>query len=230
MLQSVLERSGRFVVTGSTGDGNQALQLVRDTKPDLLLLDLLLPGLDGLSILRRMEGDDRPQVVAVSHFVSQDMVAEAGNLGAAMFVSKPYNETAMLENLLQLAEKRSEQLHAPGLEEMVTSIIHEVGVPAHIKGYQYVREAIMITVENMEVINSVTKILYPEVAKRFHTTPSRVERAIRHAIEVAWDRGDVDVLNSYFGYTIHNTRGKPTNSEFIAMIADKLCLQMASAS
>ena len=149
MLQSVLERSGRFVVTGSTGDGNQALQLVRDTKPDLLLLDLLLPGLDGLSILRRMEGDDRPQVVAVSHFVSQDMVAEAGNLGAAMFVSKPYNETAMLENLLQLAEKRSEQLHAPGLEEMVTSIIHEMGVPAHIKGYQYVREAIMITVENM---------------------------------------------------------------------------------
>ena len=228
MLQSVLERSGRFVVTGSTGDGNQALQLVRDTKPDLLLLDLLLPGLDGLSILRRMEGDDRPQVVAVSHFVSQDMVAEAGNLGAAMFVSKPYNETAMLENLLQLAEKRSEQLHAPGLEEMVTSIIHEVGVPAHIKGYQYVREAIMITVENMEVINSVTKILYPEVAKRFHTTPSRVERAIRHAIEVAWSRGKMDTIDALFGYTIHTGKGKPTNSEFIALIADKIRLEYKS--
>ena len=226
MLQSVLERSGRFVVTGSTGDGNQALQLIRDTKPDLLLLDLLLPGLDGLSILRRMEGDDRPQVVAVSHFVSQDMVAEAGNLGAAMFVSKPYNETAMLENLLQLAEKRSEQLHAPGLEEMVTSIIHEVGVPAHIKGYQYVREAIMITVENMEVINSVTKILYPEVAKRFHTTPSRVERAIRHAIEVAWDRGDLETLQRFFGYTVSNAKGKPTNSEFIAMISDRIRLKL----
>ena len=154
------------------------------------------------------------------------MVAEAGNLGAAMFVSKPYNETAMLENLLQLAEKRSEQLHAPGLEEMVTSIIHEVGVPAHIKGYQYVREAIMITVENMEVINSVTKILYPEVAKRFHTTPSRVERAIRHAIEVAWDRGDLETLQRFFGYTVSNAKGKPTNSEFIAMISDRIRLKL----
>ena len=113
----------------------------------------------------------------------------------------------------------------PGLEELVTSIIHEVGVPAHIKGYQYVREAIMITVENMEVINSVTKILYPSVAKQFKTTSSRVERAIRHAIEVAWDRGDVDTLNSYFGYTIQQGRGKPTNSEFIAMIADNLRLE-----
>ncbi len=226
MLQSVLERSGRFIVTGSTGDGNQALQLVRDTKPDLLLLDLLLPGLDGLSILRRLEGEGRPQILAVSHFVSQDMVAEAGSLGAAMFVSKPYNENAMMENLLQLAEKRSEQLHAPGLEELVTSIIHEVGVPAHIKGYQYVREAIMITVENMEVINSVTKVLYPEVAKRFHTTPSRVERAIRHAIEVAWDRGDLETLQRFFGYTVSNTKGKPTNSEFIAMISDRIRLKL----
>lgn len=226
MLQSVLERSGRFIVTGSTGDGNQALQLVRDTKPDLLLLDLLLPGLDGLSILRRLEGEGRPQILAVSHFVSQDMAAEAGSLGAAMFVSKPYNENAMMENLLQLAEKRSEQLHAPGLEELVTSIIHEVGVPAHIKGYQYVREAIMITVENMEVINSVTKVLYPEVAKRFHTTPSRVERAIRHAIEVAWDRGDLETLQRFFGYTVSNTKGKPTNSEFIAMISDRIRLKL----
>ena len=132
----------------------------------------------------------------------------------------------MLENLLQLAEKRSEQLHAPGLEEMVTSIIHEVGVPAHIKGYQYVREAIMITVENMEVINSVTKILYPEVAKRFHTTPSRVERAIRHAIEVAWDRGDLETLQRFFGYTVSNAKGKPTNSEFIAMISDRIRLKL----
>ena len=164
--------------------------------------------------------------MAVSHFVSQDMVAEAGSLGAAMFVSKPYNETAIMENLIQLAEKRSEQLHTPGLEEMVTSIIHEVGVPAHIKGYQYVREAIMITVENMEVINSVTKVLYPEVAKRFHTTPSRVERAIRHAIEVAWDRGDLETLQRFFGYTVSNTKGKPTNSEFIAMISDRIRLKM----
>ena len=118
----------------------------------------------------------------------------------------------------------------PGLRVQVTEILHQIGVPAHIKGYHYLRDSILMAIEDPEIINAVTKQLYPSVAKRYNTTSSRVERAIRHAIEVAWDRGDVDVLNSYFGYTIHNTRGKPTNSEFIAMIADKLCLQMASAS
>lgn len=228
MLQTALEQSGRFTVTGSTGDGSQVLQLVQETQPDLLLLDLLLPGLDGLSVLRRLTslGDGRPEVLAISHFVSQEMVAEAGKLGASMFISKPYNENAMVENLLRIAEKRNSQLHTPGLEELVTSIIHEVGVPAHIKGYQYVREAIMITVENMDVINSVTKVLYPEVAKRYHTTPSRVERAIRHAIEVAWDRGDLETLQRFFGYTVSNAKGKPTNSEFIAMISDRIRLKL----
>ena len=142
-----------------------------------------------------------------------------------MFISKPFNEDAMIEHLLRIAQKRSEQFHAPGLEEMVTSIIHEVGVPAHIKGYQYLRTAILLTIRDSDVINSVTKILYPTVAKKYQTTTSRVERAIRHAIEVAWDRGDVETLNSYFGYTIQNDRGKPTNSEFIAMIADNLRLK-----
>ena len=153
-------------------------------------------------------------------------IAAAGDLGVSLYVSKPYNESAMVENLIQIAEKRNNQLHAPGLEELVTSIIHEVGVPAHIKGYQYVREAIMITVENMDVINSVTKVLYPEVAKRYNTTPSRVERAIRHAIEVAWDRGDLETLQRFFGYTVSNAKGKPTNSEFIAMISDRIRLKM----
>ena len=135
-----------------------------------------------------------------------------------------------MEHLIRLAEKCENRLHAPGLEELVTSIIHEVGVPAHIKGYQYVREAIMITVENMDVINSVTKILYPEVAKRYHTTPSRVERAIRHAIEVAWDRGDLETLQRFFGYTVSNAKGKPTNSEFIAMISDRIRLKLKITS
>ena len=228
LLQSALERNGRFDVVASTGDGTQVVEMVRTLKPDLMVLDLILPGLDGLSILRRLKEEERPAILATSNFVRQEMVAEAGNLGAAMFVSKPYNEEAMIENLLRLAEKRSEQFHAPGLEEMVTAIIHEVGVPAHIKGYQYVREAIMITVEDMEVINSVTKVLYPEVAKRFHTTPSRVERAIRHAIEVAWDRGDIETLQRFFGYTVSNIKGKPTNSEFIAMISDRIRLRMKS--
>ena len=193
MLQDALEKTGRFTVVGSTGDGNEVLQMVADAKPDVLVLDLILPGMDGLGILRRLDGEKRPKILAVSNFVTQEVVAEAGNLGASMFLSKPYNESAMVEHLISLAEKSEKQLHGPGLEELVTSIIHEVGVPAHIKGYQYVREAIMITVENMDVINSVTKVLYPEVAKRYHTTPSRVERAIRHAIEVAWDRGDLEL-------------------------------------
>ena len=149
-------------------------------------------------------------------------------LGASMFLCKPYNEAAMIDHLIHLAEnvERSDQDHAPGLEELVTSIIHEVGVPAHIKGYQYVREAIMITVEDMDVINSVTKVLYPAVAKKYHTTPSRVERAIRHAIEVAWDRGDLETLQKFFGYTVSNVKGKPTNSEFIAMISDRIRLKL----
>ena len=189
------------------------------------MLDLILPGMDGLGILRRLDGEKRPKILAVSNFVTQEVVAEAGNLGASMFLSKPYNESAMVEHLISLAEKSEKQLHGPGLEELVTSIIHEVGVPAHIKGYQYVREAIMITVENMDVINSVTKVLYPEVAKRYHTTPSRVERAIRHAIEVAWDRGDLETLQRFFGYTVSNGKGKPTNSEFVALIADTIRLE-----
>ena len=225
MLQDALEKTGRFAVIASTGDGNEALRLAGEAKPDILVLDLILPGLDGLSVLSRLEGEQLPLVLVTSSFVTQEVAAQAGDLGASMFISKPYGEDAMVESLLRLAEKADPRVHAPGLEELVTSIIHEVGVPAHIKGYQYVREAIMITVENMDVINSVTKVLYPEVAKRYHTTPSRVERAIRHAIEVAWDRGDLETLQKYFGYTVSNAKGKPTNSEFIAMIADRIRLQ-----
>lgn len=230
MLKDALERTRRFTVVGSAGDGNEALGLIQETQPDMLVLDMILPGLDGLGILRRLDGRNRPTVLAISSIATQEVVAEAGRLGIAMFISKPYNENALVENLSRLAEKNESPLHMPGLEELVTSIIHEVGVPAHIKGYQYVREAIMITVEDMEVINSVTKVLYPEVAKRYHTTPSRVERAIRHAIEVAWDRGDLETLQKFFGYTVSNAKGKPTNSEFIAMISDRIRLKLKSNS
>lgn len=228
MLQDALEQTGRFVVTASTGNGSEVLQLIEEHKPDLLVLDYLLPGLDGLSILRQMKKEDRPQILMTSTFAPQTTAAEAGMLGVSVFLCKPYNESAIIEHLLRLAEQAEElaQDHKPGLEELVTSIIHEVGVPAHIKGYQYVREAIMITVEDMDVINSVTKVLYPEVAKKYHTTPSRVERAIRHAIEVAWDRGDLETLQKFFGYTVSNTKGKPTNSEFIAMISDRIRLKL----
>ena len=225
-LQDALEATGRFLVTASTGDGCEVLPLVSQEQPDLLVLDLAMPGLDGLSILQRLDGDDRPLVLMTSSFVTQEAMTQAGELGASMFIPKPYDLSAMVDSLLRLSEKADPMVHAPGLEELVTSIIHEVGVPAHIKGYQYVREAIMITVENMEVINSVTKILYPEVAKRYRTTPSRVERAIRHAIEVAWDRGDLETLQKFFGYTVSNAKGKPTNSEFIAMISDRIRLKI----
>lgn len=228
MLKAALEHTGQFEVVASTNDGMQVVELVRTLKPEVMVLDMILPGMDGLSILRRLKDEERPSILAISTFVRQELVAEAGMLGVSLFISKPYHEDAMIENLLRLAEKHTERMHTPGLEEMVTGIIHEVGVPAHIKGYQYVREAIMITVENMEVINSVTKVLYPEVAKRFHTTPSRVERAIRHAIEVAWDRGDIETLQRFFGYTVSNVKGKPTNSEFIAMISDRIRLRLKS--
>lgn len=230
MLADALEKTGYFSVVASTGDGHEALRLIGETKPDLLVLDMVLPGLDGFAVLRRLEGDDLPVVLMTSALVRQNLISQAGDLGVSLFMGKPYEENAMVENLLSLSQKADPKVHAPGLEELVTSIIHEVGVPAHIKGYQYVREAIMITVENMDVINSVTKILYPEVAKRYHTTPSRVERAIRHAIEVAWDRGDLETLQKFFGYTVSNAKGKPTNSEFIAMISDRIRLKMKNNS
>lgn len=230
MLQEALDATGRFTIVASTGDGCEVLPLVDKEKPDILVLDLVMPGLDGLSILQQMDGENQPLVLMTSSFVTQETMAQAGDLGASMFIPKPYSQTAMVDSLLRLAEKADPKVHAPGLEELVTSIIHEVGVPAHIKGYQYVREAIMITVENMEVINSVTKILYPEVAKRYHTTPSRVERAIRHAIEVAWDRGDLETLQRFFGYTVSNAKGKPTNSEFIAMISDRIRLKLKNTA
>lgn len=230
LLTEIVEESGEFQVVGQAGDGQTAVELARQTGAELMLLELVLPGLDGLGVLSKLKEMERPpQVIAMSTFCSQQTVAMAGMLGAAYFMAKPCSEEALLERMraiVSLGEEEEQEDHAPGLESLVTSIIHEVGVPAHIKGYQYVREAIMIAVEDMEVINSVTKVLYPEVAKRYGTTPSRVERAIRHAIEVAWDRGDLETLQRFFGYTVSNAKGKPTNSEFIAMISDRIRLQL----
>ena len=228
LLAEAIEKTGEFHVVGMAADGVDALRHVEKEKPDFLLVDLILPQIDGLSLLSKLKKREEggPLVIALSSFCSQQTVSAAGTLGAAAFILKPCTDEAILENMRLLQGDSEEELHAPGLENLVTSIIHEVGVPAHIKGYQYVREAIMISVEDMDVINSVTKVLYPEVAKRFGTTPSRVERAIRHAIEVAWDRGDLETLQKFFGYTVSNAKGKPTNSEFIAMISDRIRLQL----
>ena len=226
-LRKTLESSGSVEVVADAGDGLAALEAVETLHPQVLLTDTLLPGLDGLGLLRRIRGKGTRTIVITSA-VMDNTVQQARQAGAYAFLPKPADNKSLLEHITGAAAPPDEQ-STPQLEGMVTAIIHEIGVPAHIKGYQYLREAIILTVENMDVINAVTKVLYPEVAKRFGTTPSRVERAIRHAIEVAWDRGDIETLQKYFGYTVNSAKGKPTNSEFIAMIADRLQLAIKQA-
>ncbi|KAF5069434.1 Stage 0 sporulation protein A [anaerobic digester metagenome] len=226
MLREAIEQSGEFTVVADVNDGKSALQQVRDLSPDLLVLDVVLPELDGFGVLEQIRKEELPvRTMMVSSFFTEQVVAEALEKGAAFFMPKPFENNALLERMRSICRPVQPVSHTKSLKNMVTDIIHEIGVPAHIKGYQYLREAILIAVEDMDVINAVTKVLYPEVAQRFSTTPSRVERAIRHAIEVAWDRGDLETLQKFFGYTVSNTKGKPTNSEFIAMIADRLVLE-----
>ena len=228
MLRAGIEETGEFTVAGTAGDGLSAFRLVEEKRPQLLLTELLLPELDGFGLLDRIAKlETRPKTILLSAMYRGDIVARAMEKDVAFFMPKPCEIESLLERMRQIAgtgeEEAEDEVHA--LQRQVTDVIHEVGVPAHIKGYQYVREAIVIAVQDIEVINAVTKVLYPEVAKRYNTTPSRVERAVRHAIEVAWDRGDLETLQRYFGYTVSNTKGKPTNSEFIAMIADKIRLE-----
>ena len=232
-LSDALQRSSAFRVIGTANDGEQAVRMILQLQPQVLVLDLMLAKRDGLSVLKAISTMERkPAVLATSGFITDYVAAAAANLGVQYLMLKPCDMTALVERLEELRGGQNtvqQPNHRGGkqsIEAMVTSIIHEIGVPAHIKGYQYLREAIIIAVNDMDVINAITKVLYPQVAKAFQTTPSRVERAIRHAIEVAWDRGDLDTLQRFFGYTVSNTKGKPTNSEFIALIADKLQLQL----
>ena len=234
-LSASLQRVGGFGVCGTASDGEQAIRQILEKKPDILVLDLMLAKQDGISVLKAIASmERRPITLATSGFVTEYVANTAANLGVRYLMLKPCDMSALVERLQEI--RGGESLRTPirrgdktSIETMVTGIIHEIGVPAHIKGYQYLREAIIIAVNDMDVINAITKVLYPQVAKTFQTTPSRVERAIRHAIEVAWDRGDLDTLQRFFGYTVSNTKGKPTNSEFIALIADKLSLQLKSS-
>ena len=234
-LTAALQHADGFQVVGTANDGEQAIRLVQERQPDVLVLDLMLSKKDGIGVLKAISGmEHRPITLATSAFVTEYVSSAAANLGVRYLMLKPCDMTALVERLEEIrgGETRYPEKRRPdktSIESMVTGIIHEIGVPAHIKGYQYLREAIIIAVNDMDVINAITKVLYPQVAKTFGTTPSRVERAIRHAIEVAWDRGDLDTLQRFFGYTVSNTKGKPTNSEFIALIADRLQLQLKSA-
>ena len=232
-LTAALQRADGFHVVGTAPDGETAIRMIEERKPQVLILDLMLAKKDGIAVLRALDRMERkPMVLATSAFITEYVSAAVANLGVQYLMLKPCDMTALVERLeeirggeiLRFPEARRSA--KPNIESLVTNIIHEIGVPAHIKGYQYLREAIIIAVNDMDVINAITKVLYPQVAKTFQTTPSRVERAIRHAIEVAWDRGDLDTLQRFFGYTVSNTKGKPTNSEFIALIADKLQLQL----
>ncbi len=236
-LREGLMRAGyRYVEEAANGE--EALMKISRIHPDVVILDVWLSKLDGIGVLRSCKGmkseQGTPIFIVISSVSSQNVFMQASEAGAELCMLKPVNPTSLCEHIESLIAARRQKAvpvsaikadAAPDIESQVTQIIHQIGVPAHIKGYQYLRTAILLTVKDSDIINSVTKVLYPSVAKKYSTTTSRVERAIRHAIEVAWDRGDVDTLNSYFGYTIQNNRGKPTNSEFIAMIADNLRLK-----
>ena len=235
-LSNALQRTDGFRVLGTATDGEQVIRMVTEHKPAILVLDMMLSKRDGISVLKAIHSlPDRPLVLATSGFITDYVASCVAGLGVQYLMLKPCDIATLVERLEELRGGETRQQPVKGhtgptnIETMVTSIIHEIGVPAHIKGYQYLREAIILAVEDMDVINAITKVLYPQVAKTFQTTPSRVERAIRHAIEVAWDRGDLDTLQRFFGYTVSNTKGKPTNSEFIALIADKLQLQLKNA-
>lgn len=231
-----LHRHG-FCFLEEASNGEEAMMIINRCHPDIVIADVWLSKLDGIGLMRQCASqnfspDKPPSFIIVSLVANQNIFVEATEAGAALCLPKPIDYSSLREHIDTIIRNRSEGVVTstdmsglPDMETQVTKIIHQIGVPAHIKGYQYLRCAIMMAISDNEVINSVTKILYPSVAKKFSTTTSRVERAIRHAIEVAWDRGDIDTLNSYFGYTIQNSRGKPTNSEFIAMIADNLRLK-----
>lgn len=219
-------------------DGERVVTLAQANHFDVIVMDVFMPQTDAIGVLERLResGAQKPLVILISGVDNPSFESQMIGLGADYYFIKPVSAQAVASRIRQLltwrGDKKLAVLNHPSeneIELLVTEILHEIGVPAHIKGYQYLRTAIISCVEDGSMLSSVTKVLYPSIAKKYDTTSSRVERAIRHAIEVAWDRGDVDVLSSYFGYTIQSQRGKPTNSEFIAMITDKLKLSLKSA-
>ena len=244
LLDNILQKDEDIEVVGKADNGMGALDVIREQEPDVVLLDLIMPKLDGMEVMQKVNNDTKlkkhPAFIVISAIGNESITENAFTQGATYYIMKPFDNNIVLNKIKQLSGVTSmtqESISAPpalqtkepatpqDLEADVTNIIHEIGVPAHIKGYQYLRDAIMMSVENREVINSITKILYPTIAKMNKTTSSRVERAIRHAIEVAWSRGKMDTINELFGYTVSTGKGKPTNSEFIALIADKIRIQ-----
>ncbi|MGB9662711.1 MAG: sporulation transcription factor Spo0A [Moorellaceae bacterium] len=228
VLEEFFSEQPDLVVTGVAHNGHETLQLIREREPDVVVLDIIMPHLDGIGVLERLaECETRPKVVVLTTLGQEAMTIRTLELGADYYILKPFDLEVLGNRVRQLANGQpvvasSSPSRSRNWDVEVTKIIHQMGVPAHIKGYQYLREAILLVIEDINLLGAVTKELYPMIARKYMTTPSRVERAIRHAIELAWDRGNVEVINKFFGYTINMERGKPTNSEFIAMVADKL--------
>ncbi len=245
LLDSIVSSDQELEVVGKAGNGEELENIIRQKEPDVVLLDIIMPKGDGLNVMRRINMDagirKHPAFIVITAVSQEKITEDAFDLGADYYILKPFDNEMIINRIKHVRQRERERNFAEvrkvnayeskneyierNLETDVTNIIHEIGVPAHIKGYQYLRDAIIMSVNDMEMLNSITKILYPMIAKKHQTTPSRVERAIRHAIEVAWSRGKMDTIDELFGYTVNGGKGKPTNSEFIALIADKVRLE-----
>lgn len=245
LLGEILENEEDFHVVGRADNGEDAYNMIVKTNPDVVLLDIIMPRMDGITVMEKVRNtgglEKNPSFIMVTAAGSENITEDAFSMGANYYIMKPFNHDVLIDKVRRIGKGKSKCVNQSGvkkvkpyvdkqeymaqnLENDVTQMLHEIGIPAHIKGYQYLRDAIVISVEDQEMLTSVTKILYPSIAKKHQTTPSRVERAIRHAIEVAWSRGKMDTINELFGYTVSTGKGKPTNSEFIALIADKIRL------
>lgn len=238
MLEEVISMDKELKIVGKAKNGEEMCRIIKNQEPDVVLLDLIMPKMDGLSVMERvnrdLSGKKHPYFIVVTAVGQEKIAEDAFQKGANYYIMKPFNHEVLLERIKSVPKiynnsSQDVELVAQGteqnLENRVTNMLHEIGIPAHIKGYHYLRDSIIMAVEDMDVLNAITKVLYPTVAKKYQTTSSRVERAIRHAIEVAWSRGKVDILDDLFGYTISNGKGKPTNSEFIALVADTIQLE-----
>lgn len=245
LLSDIVKTDDELEVVGTAKDGEEAYEMIKTLEPDIVLLDIIMPKLDGLGVMDKVNGDKTlskyPKYIIISAIGQEEITEDAFRRGADYYIMKPF-DNEIIVNRIKMVKKKyhpnfpkevqptevnndKKALTPRNLGNDVTKIIHEIGVPAHIKGYQYLRESIVMSVTEVGMLNSVTKLLYPTIAKKFQTTPSRVERAIRHAIEVAWSRGKMDTIDELFGYTINTSKGKPTNSEFIALISDRIRME-----
>lgn len=246
LIEEAVNADDGFRFVGKANNGTDILNIIRERHPDIVLLDIIMPKLGGIEVMEQIKSDSdiktKPVFMIISAVGSEGITENAFNLGANYYIMKPFDSDTLLRRLRDIKRQRTAKpagarvavsSYEPGaevvsdlnLESEITSIIHEIGIPAHIKGYHYLRDSIMLSIKDSDMINSITKVLYPTIAKRYQTTASRVERAIRHAIEVAWSRGNLEVINNMFGYTVNKGKGKPTNSEFIALISDKIRLK-----